>query len=88
MTKAERLREVMEKRNEEKRFAYAEENRKYANRIVSKKCYKRASQGYNHCEVKIKKKYSPALVIEAIEKMGFEAKRSSKNGKTILMIKW
>jgi hypothetical protein len=88
MTRAERLREIMEKSNEEKRLAYAAKNRRYANRIVSGKCHKRASQGYNHCEVKIKKKYSPTLVIETVEKMGFEVKRSSKNGKTVLMIKW
>ena len=88
MTRAEKLREIMEKRNEEKRLAYAEKNRKYANRIVNGKCHKRALQGYNHYEVKVKKNYFPALVIEAIEKMGFEVKRGSKNGKTALMIKW
>jgi hypothetical protein len=66
----------------------AEKNRKYANRIVNEKCYKRATKGYNNCEVKISRWYSPTLVAEAIEKMGFEIKRNSKNGRAVLVIKW
>ena len=88
MTKAEILREIMEKRNEEKRLACVEKNRKYANRIVSEKCRKRATKGYNNCEVKVSRWYSPTLVVEAIEKMGFEVKRNSKNGRAVLIIKW
>jgi hypothetical protein len=88
MTKAEKMREVMEKAMEGKRVAYAEKNRKYANRIVNEKCYKRATKGYNNCEVKISRWYSPTLVAETIEKMGFEIKRNSKNGRAVLVIKW
>jgi hypothetical protein len=88
MMKAEKLREIMEKRNEEKRLACVEKNRKYANHIVNEKCYKRATKGYNNCEVKVSCWYSPTLVVEAIEKMGFEVKRNSKNGKAVLVIKW
>lgn len=88
MTRAERLREVMEKAMEEKRVAEMNRNRRYANRIVSGKCHKRATKGYNNCEVKVSRWYSPALVVEAIEKMGFEVKRNSKNGRAVLVIKW
>ena len=88
MTKAEKMREVMEKAMEEKRLACVDKNRKYANRIVNGKCHKRATKGYNNCEVKVSRWYSPTLVIEAIEKMGFEVKRNSKNGKAILVFKW
>ena len=85
---AKRMREVMEKAMEEKRLACVDKNYKYANRIINEKCHKRATKGYSNCEVKLSRWCSPILVIEAIEKMGFEVKRNSKNGKVILVIKW
>ena len=88
MTKAEKMREVMEMAMEEKRNAEMDKNRKYANRIISGKCYKRATKGYNNCEVKVSRWYSPTLVVEAIKKMGFEVERNSKNGRPVLLIKW
>ncbi len=88
MTKAERLREVTEQAIENKRLANIDKNRKYASRLVSGKCHRRALKGYNSCEVKIPRWYTPSLVIEEVERMGFEVKRNSKNGRTVLVIKW
>lgn len=88
MTKAERMREVMNKAIEEKRVINVEKNRKYANRIVNGKCHKRALKGFNHCEVKLSRFYNPTLTTNVIEEMGFEVKRNSKNGRAVLNIKW
>lgn len=88
MTKATRMKEVTKKAIEEQRAKVAEKNRNYANKLISGKVHKRALKGYNNCEIKISKFYVPIFVIEEFEKNGFEVKRNSKNGKTILAIKW
>ena len=88
MTRAEKMRETMGKAMEERRIAEIAKSRRYANRIVDGKCHKRATQGYNNCKIKVSRSYSPTLVIEAIEKMGFEVKKISKDGRAVLVIKW
>lgn len=88
MTKAERMKEVTKKAIEEQRAKVIEKNRKYANKLINGKVYKRALKGYNNCEIKISRFYIVTFVVEEFEKNGFEVKRNSKNGKTVLAIKW
>ena len=88
MTKAEKMREITVKAMENKREENEERNRKYANRLANTRIYKRASKGFNNCEIKVNRFYNPTIVIGAFEKMGFEVKRASKNGKAILTVKW
>ena len=88
MKKAEEMRKIVEKAVEDKRAVRANKSHAYATKVVETKCRKRARKGFNNYQFKMSRWHSPTLVIEHLEAMGFEVKRNSKNGKTILMIKW
>lgn len=88
MTKAEEMRKITDQVNEQKRVDRIAEHSKYANRIINSKIKTVALFGRGSATIKIRKRYSPALLIEQFELKGFEVKRASHNGKTILTIKW
>jgi len=88
MTKAEEMRKITDKANEDKRIERIAKHEKYANKIVNGKIRLSAIIGLGSCKVKIKKKYSPTLTKNALEKFGFEVVESRKNGRSIFTIKW
>jgi hypothetical protein len=88
MTKAEQTRKLMEEAISAKTEKYHNKSKAYARRITETKFARRARKGFNNCTFKVSRWYSPAIVVEALEKMGYEVKRNSKNGRAILVVKW
>lgn len=86
------MKEVMKndesRRNEKRQQASAERHHYYVQRLIDRKIRRRAFAGCSSCEIKVSRWYSPTLTVEAFEKMGFEVKRNSKNGRAVLVIKW
>ena len=88
MTLAEQLRKLMEDVMSAKSEKSRNKSKAYARRVTETKFVRRAKKGYNFCEFKVSHWYSPAVVVEALEKMGYEVKRNSKNGRIVLVVKW
>lgn len=88
MTRAEEMRKITDKANEQKRINRLAKHEKYAKKIVDGKVRLAATLGLGTCSVKIKKRYSPTLTKDALEKLGFEITESRKNGRSIFKIKW
>lgn len=88
MMKAEQTRKLMEETMGAKIEKNRNKSRAYARRLTETKFIKRAKKGYNNCEFKVSRWHSPTIVVEALEKMGYEVKRNSKNGKAVLVVKW
>lgn len=88
MKKAEEMRKIVEKAVEDKKTARVNKSHAYATKVVETKCRKRAKKGFNNYQFKMNRWHSPTLVTEHLEAMGFGVTRSSKNGRTVLMIKW
>jgi hypothetical protein len=89
MMKAEQTRKIMEDVMNEKIEKNRNRSKAYARRVTETKFVRRARKGYNNCTFKVSRWYSPSIVIEALEKMGYEVvKRSSKNGRAVLVVKW
>ena len=82
------MRQILDKAMEEKMMIRKNKSCSYAKRITETKFVRRAKKGYSNCEFKVSRWYSPAVVVEALEEMGYEVKRNSKNGKAVLAIKW
>lgn len=87
-TKAEQLREITTKAQAQTRADRIAKHTKYVDKIINKKLHFFATLGRTNATIKVRKKYSPTLVIEQFGKYGFEIKQASKNGRTILTIKW
>ena len=88
MMKAEQTRKIMEDAMEAKIERNRNKSKAYARRVTETKFVRRAKKGYSNCEFKVSRWYSPAVVVETLEEMGYEVKRNSKNGKAVLAIKW
>lgn len=88
MTKAEEMRKITNKANEQKRLERLAKHEKYASKIVNRKARLAAAVGLGACNVKIKKRFSPTLTKDALEKYGFEVTESRKNGRSIFKLKW
>lgn len=88
MTKAEQMREITNKAVEQKRVNSITRHHNYVDRIVNRKVNFAANLGRSSIMVKIKSKYSTAIIIEELTRYGFEVKQNSKNGRAILTIKW
>ena len=88
MMKAEQTRKLMEESMNAKIEKNRNKSRAYARRMTETKFAKRAKKGFNNCEFKVGRWYSPAVVIETLENLGYEVKRNSKNGRAVLIAKW
>ena len=88
MTKAEEMRKITDKANEQIRVERLAKHEKYANKIINGKVRLAAIFGLGSCSVKIKKRFSPTLTKDALEKHGFEVTESRKNGRSIFKLKW
>lgn len=88
MTKAEEMRKITNKINEQKRLERLAKHEKYASKIVNGKARLAATVGLGACNVKIKKRFSPTLTKDALEKYGFEVTENRKNGRSIFKLKW
>ena len=88
MMKAEQTRKLMEESMKAKAEKSHNKDKAYARRVTETKFVKRAKKGFNNCEFKVGRGHSPAIVVEALEKMGYEVKRNSKNGRAVLVVKW
>lgn len=88
MTKAEQLRKITDETLAQARVEKIKKHKTYAEKIINGKCRFFASIGKSSAKVKLRSKYSPSLVVDAIVDHGFEVVQSSKNGRAILTIKW
>ena len=88
MMKAEQTRKLMEETMNAKIEKNHNKSKIYARRITETKFVKQAKKGYNHCTFKVSRWHSPAIVVETLEKLGYEVKRNSKNGRAVLVVKW
>lgn len=88
MTRAEEMRKITDKANEQIRVERLAKHEKYANKIINSKVRLAAILGLGTCSVKIKKRFSPTLTKDALEKHGFEVTESRKNGRSIFKLKW
>ena len=88
MTRAEEMRKITDKANEQKRIERLAKHEKYVGKIIGRKVRLAATLGLGSCSVKIKKRFSPTLTKDAFEKHGFEVTESRKNGRSIFKLKW
>ena len=88
MTKAEEMRKITDKANEQKRVERLAKHEKYASKIINGKVRFAATLGCSACSVKIKKRFSPSLTKEIFEKHRFEVTESRRNGRSIFKLKW
>lgn len=88
MTKAEEMRKITDKTNEQRRAERLAKHERYVSKIINRKVRLAASFGFGTCNVKIKKRFSPSLTKDALEKHGFEVTESRKNGRSIFKLKW
>ena len=88
MTKAEEMRKITNKANEQKRLERIAKHEKYASKIINGKIRLAAVFGFATCTIKVKKRFSPTLTKDALEKYGFEVTESRKNGRSIFKLKW
>lgn len=88
MTRAEEMRKITDKVNEQRRIERLAKHEKYASKIINGKVRPAAILGLGVCNVKIKKRFSPILTRNALEKHGFEVTESRKNGRSIFKLKW
>ena len=88
MTKAEEMRKITNKANEQKRLERLAKHEKYVGKIINGKVGLAATLGFGTCSVKVKKRFSPTLTKDALEKHGFEVTESRKNGRSIFKLKW
>ena len=88
MMKAEQTRKLMEEVMNAKTEKAHSKSKAYARRVTETKFVRRAKKGYNNCTFKVSRWYSPSVVVEALNKMGYEVKRNSKNGRAVLLVKW
>lgn len=88
MTRAEKMRKITDKANEQKRVERLAKHEKYVSKIINGKVKFAANLGLGGCNVKVKKRFSPTLTKDAFEKHGFEVTESRKNGRSIFKLKW
>jgi hypothetical protein len=89
MTRAEEMRKITDKAKEQNRVDRITKHEKYANKIINRRVRLAATLGFGTCSVKIKKRFSPSLTKDALEKHGFEVTESRNNkGRTIFKLKW
>ena len=86
--RAERMREILNKAMADNRAVELNANHAYTKKITETKFKKRARKGFNNCEFRVHRGYSPTLVAENLTDLGYEIKRSSKNGKQYILVKW
>ena len=88
MTRAEEMRKITDKANEQKRTELLAKHEKYVSKIINGKVRLAATLGLGICNIKIKKRFLPSLTRNALEKHGFEVTESRKNGRSIFKLKW
>ena len=88
MTRAEEMRKITDKANEQKKVERLAKHEKYASKIINGKVRLTATLGLANCNVKIKKRFSPTLTKDALEKHGFEVTENRKDGRSIFKLKW
>lgn len=88
MKRAEEMRKITDKANEQIRIERLAKHEKYANKIINGKVRLAATLGLGTCNVKIKKRFSPTLTKDTLEKHGFEVTDSRKNGRSIFKLRW
>ena len=89
MTKAEMLRNITTKTNEERVNKRKTKHRKLAEKVIHTKLYNEARKGATIAEFVLKRGYSSSLIIEELANNGLDASESkTKNGKCLIVVKW
>ena len=88
MTKAEEMRKITDKANEQIRVERLAKHEKYVGKIINGKVRLAAILGLGTCTINVKKRFSPTLTKGAFEKHGFEVTESRKNDRSIFKLKW
>ena len=88
MKKAELMRNLTDKRNEERSKARIEKHKDYASKIM-RKIRKEALKGHSIMEIITKTKFSIVLIGDILRDNGFSVTEAkARNGKNMLVIKW
>lgn len=88
MTKAEEMRKIKEHAEQRREEARKIRHKRYVQKLIDKKLRRRALVGCSNGVIKVSRWYSPTLTAETFANLGFTVTKSSKNGKTILTVKW
>lgn len=88
MTKAETARKITNTALEEARRLRLADHLVYTEKIVNGKIRRAALKGKSNIVLKLRKKYSPSLVVDEFVRMGFEVTQNRKDSRSILTIKW
>ena len=88
MTKAMLMRDTVTRVRKAKEEERIKKHINYVNKLIDTKVHKTARKGLTAIKIKVKRKYSPTLTVDAFENKGFEVARASCNGKAILTVKW
>ena len=87
--KANLMRTITDRKNDERKAKRVEKHRKYVNKLIKTKIRREASRGGSRAELVVKKGYLPSLMIEQLATHGFNMTESKmKNGKPLLIAKW
>jgi hypothetical protein len=88
MTKAMLMRDTVTRARKAKEEERVKQHIGYVNKLIDTKVYKTARKGLTAIRIKVKRKYSSALTIDAFENKGFEVTKASYNGRAVLTVRW
>ena len=89
MTKAEEMRTVTNKVNEQKRTIRFKIHESYVNKLIDKKISKLANKGRTTYTFKLPKRFSPSTIITLFAQHKFDATESRQKGhRYIIKVKW
>lgn len=88
MTKAEEMRKIKEHAEQRREEARKIRHKRYIQKLIDKKIRRRALVGCSNCVIKVSRWYSPTLTAEIFTNLGFTVNKNSKNGRTLLTVKW
>ena len=89
MTRAEKMREITNRANEQYRITREAKHFLYTkNTIMNRVIDRLACKGRSKAIVKIPKRFSPCLIIDTLREHGFEVREARLNGRSVLTIEW
>lgn len=89
MTRANLMRNLTDKKNEERKNARVEAHKKYASKLMRKNIRKEALKGRSIIEIITKRKFSIVLISDILKDNGFNVTEAkARNGKNMLVVKW
>lgn len=88
MTKAEEMRKITDKVQEQKGLERKKQYDNYVEKLIKNKIKLVALLGRSSVTIKIKKQFAQSVVAQHFIDRNFETKLASKNGKHYITVKW